>query len=74
MSSIQRRIKAGRQADYIARTSDYTYLVEKRLWQLTQLQRAEAVMDETIRIHRTSNGPLNITVCISKAYFSFCEY
>lgn len=59
---LQGHLKAIREAEYIARTTDYNYLVEKRLWQKTQLENAVVKDNPNIRIHRTTDGPLNITV------------
>jgi len=59
---LQGHLKAVREAEYMARTTDYLYLVEKRLWQKTQMENSVIKGDTVGRIHRTTDGPLNITV------------
>jgi hypothetical protein len=63
---LQDHCKAVREADYLARTTNYSYLVEKRLWQKTELYRASSKAPQFSRIHRTTDGPLNITVWPNK--------
>ncbi|XP_035710024.1 uncharacterized protein LOC118436323 [Folsomia candida] len=59
---LQDHLKALREADLMARTTSYEYLVERRLWQKTELQKALTKAPTFARMHRTTDGPLNITV------------
>ncbi|CAL8148215.1 unnamed protein product [Orchesella dallaii] len=66
---LQDHLIAAREVDFLARTTNYHYLVEKRLWQKAELERAAQDLDlafiKNSRIHRTSDGHLNITAWTS---------
>ncbi|ODN03385.1 Cilia- and flagella-associated protein 69 [Orchesella cincta] len=66
---LQDHLIAAREVDFLARTTNYHYLVEKRLWQKSELERAAQDLDlafiKNSRIHRTSDGHLNITAWTS---------
>lgn len=63
---LQDHLTAARDIDYLARTTNYRYLVEKRLWQKTELEAVEKELNASFvkkgKLHRTSDGFLNITV------------
>jgi hypothetical protein len=68
---LQDHFKAVRDTDYLAKTTNYTYLVEKRLWQKTQLQRAVVKPPPSYRLHRTTDGPLNVTVRQAVSFYDY---
>lgn len=74
---LQNHLAAITEADSYARTTNYFLLVEKRLWQKAQLQKAMKIAENTknysknsavtnnnnaARIHRTTDDTLNVTV------------
>lgn len=71
---LQDHLIAAKEIEYMARTTNYNFLVEKRLWQKSELQQHEKQLGATFtknsRIHRVSDGELNITVA-KLIYLSF---
>lgn len=62
---LQDHLLAATEVQFLARTTNYRFLVEKRLWQKSELQGTledlTADFVKTSRIHRISDGDLNIT-------------